>query len=161
MGLSPIPLIDFSYLEPSTLSPDSITASGDNPLGTDSAMSILSNGSNNSSLLMSQLNALNNQYTQPTTPALPSSPSLPGQTSATQASTSSVSNTGSGILGSAWAAAKTALGFGTITNAQVENIVFVVVGLILIIAGVFSFKATQQIAVNVGNAAKTAAEVSA
>lgn len=82
-------------------------------------------------------------------PSLPA-PTLPNVIPTSSTPTTALTSTSSpaGILTSLWS---------TITG-NIENGVFVILGLLLIAAGIFSFKTSQTIVQTVGNVAKKGAE---
>jgi hypothetical protein len=104
------------------------------------------------------------------TPTLPSfestAPALPTVTQAPAASSGGI-NWESPILNSAQSALKSAstmLSGGTVLQwieNNLENLVFIILGLMLITAGVFSFKQTQTVIREGGGAAATAAAAAA
>lgn len=105
---------------------------------------------------------LNDAYTQPisttqsdesglTIPNV-ASPSVPTTGSNPTASTTAGAiDTGTGVLTSIW----------SVITGNIENGVFVVLGLLLIAAGVFAFKSTQQAIGTAGRLGARAAEVAA
>jgi hypothetical protein len=71
--------------------------------------------------------------------------------SSTPTPSSNATISSSGVISSIW----------SIVTGNIENGIFVVLGLMLIAAGVFSFKAAQTIVTSAGKAGKTVAEVAA
>lgn len=92
--------------------------------------------------------------TAPTIPSIPTTgydtPSS-AAASSTNAAASNVVTATTGVLTSIW----------NIVTGNIENGIFVVLGLLLIAAGIFAFKPTQTLAVNAGKLGAKAAEVAA
>lgn len=102
-------------------------------------------------------NAMGYTVTGDTAPTIPTIPTTGYNTPASAAAstapaaTASAISQGTGVLTSIW----------NILTGNIENGIFVVLGLLLIAAGIFAFKSTQTLALNAGKLGAKAAEVAA
>lgn len=105
----------------------------------------------NSPMTAPEINqAMGYNYAPSTTPTSPAVPTVGSVVPLTSAPPTAAQNA-TGVLSSIW---------GIITG-NVENGIFVILGLLLIAAGIFSFKSTQTVVSTVGKVGAKAAEVAA